>query len=117
MATSAKDLPAVNVRKMNGGHILVANDNTNETLLERQHRRYTRYVKRFSGKISADHFHQAQGLHISSIGLGTYLGNPDDESDRAYESSIFKALGSGSNLSIQPSIIALCEANTRSVQR
>ena len=58
----------------------------------------TRYVNRFSGKIPADHFRQAQGLHISSIGLGTYLGNPDDESDRAYESSILKALGSGSNL-------------------
>jgi aryl-alcohol dehydrogenase-like predicted oxidoreductase len=57
-----------------------------------------RYVDRFGGKIPADHFRQIQGLSISSMGLGTYLGNPDDESDRSYESSIYKALECGANL-------------------
>jgi aryl-alcohol dehydrogenase-like predicted oxidoreductase len=57
-----------------------------------------RYVERFKGKIPEDHFREAQGLFISSIGLGTYLGNTDQESDRNYEAAIFKALGGGCNL-------------------
>jgi aryl-alcohol dehydrogenase-like predicted oxidoreductase len=57
-----------------------------------------RYVERFKGKIPEDHFREVQGLFISSIGLGTYLGNMDEESDRNYEDAIFKALGSGCNL-------------------
>src|SRR5262245_46311447 len=57
-----------------------------------------RYVERFKGKIPEDHFREVQGLFISSIGLGTYLGNMDQQSDRNYEDAIFKALGSGCNL-------------------
>lgn len=57
-----------------------------------------RYVERFKGKIPEDHFREVQGLFISSIGLGTYLGNMDQQTDRNYEDAIFKALGSGCNL-------------------
>lgn len=57
-----------------------------------------RYVERFKGKIPEDHFREVQGLFISSIGLGTYLGNMDPQSDRNYEDAIFNALGSGCNL-------------------
>ena len=57
-----------------------------------------RYVERFKGKIPEDHFREVQGLFISSIGLGTYLGNMDPQSDRNYEEAIFKALGGGCNL-------------------
>lgn len=57
-----------------------------------------RYVERFKGKISENHFREIQGLFISSIGLGTYLGNMDQQSDQNYEDAIFKALGSGCNL-------------------
>src|SRR5262245_17064320 len=57
-----------------------------------------RYVERFKGQIPGDHFREVQGLFISSIGLGTYLGNMDPESDRNYEEAIFKALASGCNL-------------------
>ncbi len=57
-----------------------------------------RYVERFKGTIPEDHFREVQGLFISTIGLGTYLGNMDPQSDRNYEEAIFKALGSGCNL-------------------
>ncbi len=57
-----------------------------------------RYVERFKSKIPEDHFRELQGLSISSIGVGTYLGNMDEESDRSYEDAVFKALGSGCNL-------------------
>ena len=35
------------------------------------------YRKRFEGKLSADHFREQQDLWLSSIGIGTYLGNHD----------------------------------------
>ena len=44
------------------------------------------------------HFREAAGLLLSSIGLGTYLGKEDDATDRGYEASIARALGSGINV-------------------
>ena len=38
------------------------------------------------------------GLSVSSVGIGTYLGEPDDETDRAYAESLRRALGGGINL-------------------
>src|SRR5215472_2120686 len=38
------------------------------------------------------------GLSVSSVGIGTYLGEPDDETDRAYAESIGRALRGGINL-------------------
>jgi aryl-alcohol dehydrogenase-like predicted oxidoreductase/catechol 2,3-dioxygenase-like lactoylglutathione lyase family enzyme len=43
-------------------------------------------------------FRETLGLAISSIGLGTYLGESDDATDAAYEDAIRTALGSGINL-------------------
>jgi len=43
-------------------------------------------------------FRSTLGLAISSVGLGTYLGEPDEETDRAYEESIRAALRGGINL-------------------
>jgi aryl-alcohol dehydrogenase-like predicted oxidoreductase len=36
-------------------------------------------------------------LQVSSIGLGTYLGNPDDKVDQAYREAIVEALAAGCN--------------------
>ncbi|HLK86976.1 MAG TPA: aldo/keto reductase [Candidatus Binataceae bacterium] len=38
------------------------------------------------------------GLSVSSIGIGTYLGEADDETDRAYAESIRRALRGGINV-------------------
>lgn len=43
-------------------------------------------------------FRSVLGLSISSIGLGTYLGETDAETDRAYEAAIRIALSGGINL-------------------
>jgi len=42
-------------------------------------------------------FRGAQGLTVSSLGLGTYLGNPDEASDRAYADAARAAFASGIN--------------------
>ena len=44
------------------------------------------------------HFRPALGVSVSSIGIGTYLGDPDDETDRAYEEAIKASLRGGINL-------------------
>ena len=44
------------------------------------------------------HFRPALGVSVSSIGIGTYLGEPDDETDRAYEDAIKASIGGGINL-------------------
>jgi aryl-alcohol dehydrogenase-like predicted oxidoreductase len=45
-----------------------------------------------------EHFRVAQGLTISSIGLGTYLGDASGEADNAYTEAISLALKSGVNV-------------------
>jgi len=40
----------------------------------------------------------AQGMRLSSLGLGTYLGNADDETDANYEAAVRAAIGGGINL-------------------
>lgn len=57
-----------------------------------------RYRKRFTGKIPAEHFRRAQGLWMSSIGIGTYLGNYDDATDRLYHHAVVQAVESGCNV-------------------
>jgi len=44
------------------------------------------------------HFREAIGLSVGSIGIGTYLGEPDEETDRAYEASVKAAILGGINL-------------------
>ncbi len=57
-----------------------------------------RYRKRFEGRIPREHFCDAQGLSLSSIGIGTYLGNYDDETDRLYHDAAVRAVESGCNV-------------------
>lgn len=54
------------------------------------------YAGRF--KDLPDHFRSLAGLRASSIGIGTYLGDPDPKTDRLYQEAISAAIGSGINL-------------------
>jgi len=50
------------------------------------------------GGANASHFRKASGLTLSSLGMGTYLGEPDDETDSAYLSAIVEAAKLGCNV-------------------
>jgi aryl-alcohol dehydrogenase-like predicted oxidoreductase len=58
----------------------------------------TRYAHRFAGRAAAGHFREAQRLVMSSIGIGTYLGQPDTKTDDAYAQAIVAAVESGINV-------------------
>lgn len=53
---------------------------------------------RFSRAARAGHFRQQQGLWMSSVGIGTYLGDPDESTDRAYTGAVSRAVELGSNV-------------------
>src|SRR6185312_11385217 len=63
----------------------------------------TRFRDRFPLLANAGHFREPQApgvneLWLSSIGLGTYLGETDTASDVSYTQSILQALRSGINV-------------------
>jgi len=57
-----------------------------------------RYAERLEGRVSPQHFREAQGLLMSSIGLGTYLGEPDADTDEAYRTAVVRAVELGVNV-------------------
>ena len=57
-----------------------------------------RYRERFRDSTAENHFRFEQGLWLSSVGVGTYLGDWDEETDRAYAESIARAVGLGANV-------------------
>jgi aryl-alcohol dehydrogenase-like predicted oxidoreductase len=58
-----------------------------------------RYAARFQGRAAAGHFRDVQGsLVLSSVGIGTYLGEADDETDLAYTSAVVAAIEGGFNV-------------------
>lgn len=61
-----------------------------------------RYAGRFAKRAAEGHFRELPGLCgglvVSSIGIGTYLGNPDAATDAAYTEAVVAAVESGINL-------------------
>lgn len=57
-----------------------------------------RFRERFAGSAAGGHFRSEQGLWLSSIGIGTYLGGPDEETDRSYSDAVVRAVELGSNV-------------------
>jgi aryl-alcohol dehydrogenase-like predicted oxidoreductase len=57
----------------------------------------TRYAQKFAGR-AAGHFRDAQRLLLSSIGIGTYLGQPDPKTDQGYTTAAVAAVESGINV-------------------
>jgi aryl-alcohol dehydrogenase-like predicted oxidoreductase len=55
-----------------------------------------RYVKYATSRgRPAAHFKSFDGLHLSSIGMGTYLGQPTVEDDLAVENAVYQSVKSG----------------------
>ena len=58
-----------------------------------------RYAARFQGRAAAGHFRDVQaGLVLSSIGIGTYLGEPDEATDEGYTEAVVAAVEGGINV-------------------
>jgi aryl-alcohol dehydrogenase-like predicted oxidoreductase len=58
-----------------------------------------RYAARFQGRAAAGHFREIRGgLVLSSIGIGTYLGEPDEATDGAYTDAVITAIEGGINV-------------------
>ncbi len=55
------------------------------------------YKNRFS-ELAENHFRTAQNLQLSSIGIGTYLGNWDAATDENYTNAVIKFVESGGNV-------------------
>jgi len=58
----------------------------------------TRYGQRFAGRASEGHFRESHRLVMSSIGIGTYLGQPDTRTDEGYAAAIAAAVENGINV-------------------
>ncbi|PYT78918.1 MAG: aldo/keto reductase [Acidobacteria bacterium] len=58
----------------------------------------TRYAQRFVGRAAAGHFRDAQRIVLSSLGIGTYLGQPDKKTDEAYTAAVVAAVEGGINV-------------------
>jgi diketogulonate reductase-like aldo/keto reductase len=57
-----------------------------------------RFAKRLKENVAPEHFREEQGLLFSSIGIGTYLGEADENTDEAYRSAVVRAVESGVNV-------------------
>lgn len=65
-----------------------------------------RYAGRFTAssqsqdgaKAAAGYFREQQGLIFSSLGIGTYLGEPDEATDRSYTEAVIAAVQGGINV-------------------
>src|SRR5712691_231931 len=57
-----------------------------------------RYRERFREVAAEGHFRKSQDLWFSSIGVGTYLGEADEETDKRYIEAIVRAVELGANV-------------------
>ena len=57
-----------------------------------------RYRERFKERAAAHHFRLEQNLWLSSVGIGTYLGDWDERTDRLYTESVARAVELGANV-------------------
>jgi aryl-alcohol dehydrogenase-like predicted oxidoreductase len=56
------------------------------------------YCSRFQEGAAANHFRLQQNLSLSSIGIGTYLGNWDETTDKNYSDAVVRAVELGCNV-------------------
>jgi aryl-alcohol dehydrogenase-like predicted oxidoreductase len=75
-----------------------------------------RFATRFSESVDTAHFRAFGDLAVSSIGLGTYLGDETDEDDASYEDAIEAALQAGCNV-FDTAINYRCQRSERAIGR
>lgn len=57
-----------------------------------------RYRDRFKDTAAENHFREEQNLLLSSLGIGTYLGDPDEETDARYTDAVVSSVRLGANV-------------------
>lgn len=61
-----------------------------------------RYAAKFASRAASGHFRTLPDIYgaltVSSLGIGTYLGEPDERTDQAYTQSVMVAVESGINV-------------------
>ena len=55
-------------------------------------------TKTFSEKYLTENYNSFQNLHLSNIGIGTYLGEPDSQTDTMVKDAVKKSILSGVNV-------------------
>ncbi len=73
------------------------------------------YKERFKN-LADGHFRQRNGLWFSSIGIGSYLGDPDDATDQMYEEALKEAVKSGINV-VDSAVNYRCQQSERAFGR
>src|SRR5437667_8392292 len=58
----------------------------------------TRYAQKFAGHAAEGHFRETHRLVLSSVGIGTYLGQPDAKTDEGYTTAAVTAVENGINV-------------------
>src|SRR3989442_14856348 len=58
----------------------------------------TRYAQKFAGRAAEGHFREAHRLVLSSLGIGTYLGQRPTKTDEGYGAAAVAAVESGINV-------------------
>jgi aryl-alcohol dehydrogenase-like predicted oxidoreductase len=58
----------------------------------------TKYAEKFRGHAAEGHYREVQGLVLSSLGVGTYLGPPNESTDAGYTAALVAAVESGINV-------------------
>jgi len=74
------------------------------------------YAARHAGRCAPGHWRTLAGLTVSSIGLGTYLGDCGAEDDERYEAAALACLASGVNL-LDTAINYRCQRSERALGR
>ncbi len=78
-----------------------------------------RVKRRFeeSGRITVGHYRFFEGLHLTSLGFGTYLGNADDKTDELVASAAIRTVESGGANVVDTAINYRFQKAERSVGR
>jgi len=73
------------------------------------------YERRFRARFATDYFRETTfGVAVSSIGIGTYLGECADTDDDAYVAAVRRAIGCGVNV-VDTAINYRCQRSERAV--
>ncbi len=73
-----------------------------------------RFTRRFADNPLPGHFRKSQGLRLSSIGLGTYLGDEAPKTDALYTEAIIEAVKRGCNV-LDSAINYRCQRSERAI--